>query len=60
MEKLHTMMKNEVEIYRKVANQNKAEIDNPLLQHLEELRQTRMNLEIELREKERDYETGKS
>ena len=59
MEKLHTMMKNEVEIYRKMADQNKAKSDSPLLQHLEELRQTRLNLERELREKEKDFETGK-
>ena len=58
MEKLHNMMKNEVEIYRKVANQNKAQLDNPLLQHLEELRTTRMNLEKELSEKEKDYKAG--
>ena len=60
MEKLHNMMKNEVEIYRKVANQNKAQLDNPLLQHLEELRSTRMNLEKELSEKEKDYMAGES
>ena len=59
MEKLHTMMKNEVEIYRKVADQNKAQSDSPLLQHLEELRQTRLNLEKELTEKQKDFETGK-
>ena len=59
MEKLHTMMKNEVEIYRKVADQNKAQSDSPLLQHLEELRQTRVHLEKELAEKQKDFESGK-
>ena len=59
MEKLHTMMKNEVEIYRKVADQNKAQSDSPLLQHLEELRQTRNHLEKELAEKQNEFESGK-
>lgn len=59
MEKLHAMLKNEMEIYRKVADKNKAQSDNPLLQHLEELRQTRLNLERELTDKQKDFETGK-